>query len=215
MKRIQINEPLNQQNNLFMKFKIALLILLGAFLSQSCSTNNNQKKMLQEIKDNQEITQLLYRNVRSIDRLDLELMKSTYWPDAIQDHQDPINPIDYSGNAWEFCEFAVNALAGVERTHHRLSNILIEINGDKAYAEAYVYAYHYYKTPEGNKEGTLLGRYQNRLEKRNGEWKIAYRLTIFDANFTVDATDIWSKDFRNLGQRFPDDKSYEIKKFNK
>jgi len=201
-----------------MKIKITLLTLLVAIISQSC-TNKNQKnmdnKILQEVKDHQDITQLLYRNVRSIDRLDLELMKSTYWSDAIQDHQDPINPIDYSGNAWEFCEFAVKALADVERTHHRLSNILIEIDGDKAYAEAYVYAYHYYKTLEGNKEGTLMGRYQNRLEKRNGEWKIAYRLTIFDANFTVDATDIWSKDFRNLGQRFPNDKSYEIKSLDK
>lgn len=167
------------------------------------------KKLLQEVKDHQEITHLLYRNVRSIDRLDVDLMKSTYWPDAIQ---DPINPIDYSGNAWEFCYYAVSELAKIERTHHRLSNITIDINGDKAYAEAYVWAYHYFKTPDGNKEGILLGGYQNRMEKRDGEWKIAYRLTIFDANQTMDATDTWGDQFRNMGKRFPEDQSYVIQK---
>ncbi|MGB0975968.1 MAG: nuclear transport factor 2 family protein [Prolixibacteraceae bacterium] len=169
-------------------------------------------KMLQEVKDQLDITQLLYRNVRSIDRLDLDLMKSTYWPDAIQDHQDPINPIDYSGNAWEFCEYAVSELAKIERTHHRLSNIIVEVDGDKAYAEAYVWAYHYVVTPDGNKEGILLGRYQNQLERRDGEWKISYRLTIFDSNQTLDASDVWDDDFRNLGKRFPEDQSYEVRK---
>ncbi|MCT4613749.1 MAG: nuclear transport factor 2 family protein [Marinifilaceae bacterium] len=193
------------------RLKSFLYLSIVLIIAQSCNSNSEIKsKELREIKDRQDITQLLYKNVRSIDRLDLELMKSTYWKDAIQDHQDPINPIDYSGNAHKFCEFAVKALGEVERTHHRLSNLYIEIDGDKAYAEAYVYAYHYYKTDKGNKEGTLLGRYQNKLEKRNGEWKISYRLTIFDANFTVDASDRWNKDFRNLGKRFPEDQSYNI-----
>lgn len=174
--------------------------------------NESMVKKIQEVKDYQDITQVLYRNVRSIDRLDLNLMKSTYWEDAIQDHQDPINPIDYSGNAWDFCDFAVKALSEIERTHHRLSNIIIDINGDKAFAEAYIYAYHYYKTSEGNKEGILLGRYQNQLEKRNGIWKISYRLTIFDTNQTNNASDTWNADFRNMGKRYPDDKSYKLKK---
>jgi hypothetical protein len=186
-----------------------LLLLL---VSATKKDNTMDTKLLQELKDHQDITQLLYRNVKSIDRLDADLMKSTYWPDAIQDHQDPINPIDYSGNAWEFCDYAISELAKVERTHHRLSNITIDVNGDKAYAEAYVWAYHYFKTPDGNKEGILLGRYQNRLEKRDGEWKIAYRLTIFDANQTMDATDTWGDQFRNMGKRFPEDQSYEIQK---
>jgi len=188
-----------------------LLAVLGLAAS-SCTKKADtiDAKAIQVVKDYQDISQLLYKNVRSIDRLDANLMKSTYWSDAIQDHQDPINPIDYSGNAWEFCDYAISELAKVERTHHRLSNIIIDINGDKAFVEAYVWAYHYFKTPQGNKEGILLGRYQNRLEKRNGEWKIAYRLTIFDANQTFDATDIWLDDFRNMGKRIPDDKSYKI-----
>jgi len=192
------------------KLTYLVLCLFALGFSQSC-TNKMDNSLIQELKDNQDITQLLYRNVKSIDRLDLELMKSTYWEDAIQDHQDPINPIDYSGNAWEFCDYAVSELAKIECTHHRLSNITIDINGDKAYAEAYVWAYHYVKTPEGNKEGILLGRYQNKLEKRNGEWRIAYRLTVFDANQMFDATDVWSDDFRNMGARLHDDKSYEIR----
>jgi len=193
------------------RISITLLAVIGLAAS-GCDkkTEAMDTKTIQEVKDYQDITQLLYKNVRSIDRLDTDLMKSTYWPDAIQDHQDPINPIDYSGNAWEFCDYAVSELAKIERTHHRLSNIIIDMNGDKAYAEAYVWAYHYFKTPQGNKEGILLGRYQNRLEKRDGEWKIAYRLTIFDANQTFDATDVWADDFRNMGKRFPEDKSYKI-----
>jgi quinol monooxygenase YgiN len=160
--------------------------------------------------DRQKITQVLYRNVRSIDRLDTDLMKSTYWPDAIQDHQDPIYPIDYSGNAWEFCDFAISELAKIDRTNHRLSNVMIELNGDRAYAEAYVRAYHIAGKEGEKKEGILLGRYQNIMERRNGEWKILYRLTIFDANRSFDATEVWIDNFRNLGDRYPRDISYKV-----
>lgn len=39
---------------------------------------------LQQVWDRQKIEQLMYRHVSSLDRMDAELMKSTYWAEAIE-----------------------------------------------------------------------------------------------------------------------------------
>ena len=62
-------------------------------------------------------------------------------------------------------------------TRHSLSNHTCEIDGDVAHTETYGTFFGH------NHDGTvdLVGvRYNDRLEKRNGEWKIADRVTVID-----------------------------------
>ncbi len=155
------------------------------------------EKKLQQVWDRQEIEQLMYRHARSLDRMDAELMKSTYWEDAIEEHQDPIYPdlFHWNDNAWAFVPVAMEGFKNLKVTQHRISNILIELEGDTATAETYVWAYHVHEENGVDKEGILGGRHSFKLEKRSDEWKILHRLTIFDWNQNQDATAAWSDNF--------------------
>ncbi len=175
-------------------------------------------QMLKQVWDRQEITQLMYRHARSLDRMDANLMKSTYWPDAIEEHQDPIFPDQffYNGNAWAFVPIAMEGFKSIKFTHHRISNVLIELDGDKATAESYVYAYHVHVEDGVDKEGILGGRHHFRLEKRDGEWRIKHRSTVFDWNQNQEASAIWSKNFadkyRNKRNHNDDSYNYLLQK---
>jgi len=155
------------------------------------------EQRLQEVWDRQEIEQLMYRHARSLDRMDGELMKSTYWEDAIEEHQDPIYPelFYWNDNAWKFVPEAMKGFTNLKVTQHRISNILIELDVNKATAETYVWAYHVHEEDGVEKEGILGGRHYFELEKRNDEWRIKHRLTIFDWNQNQDASAVWSDNF--------------------
>ena len=97
-------------------------------------SNKTMEQKIQEVWDRQEIEQLMYKHARSLDRMDGELMKSTYWEDGIEEHQDPIYPelFHWNDNAWKFVPEAMNGFTNLKVTQHRISNVLIELDGDKA-----------------------------------------------------------------------------------
>jgi hypothetical protein len=55
---------------------------------------------------------------------------------------------------------------------HFVSNVLIELEGDVAWVESYLLAYH--RTAEQT-DRLFAGRYVDRCERRDGEWRIARR----------------------------------------
>jgi len=180
---------------------VFVALTVGMSLLQSCTTKNTESmdtKKLQQVWDRQEIEQLMYRHARSLDRMDAELMKSTYWSEGIEEHQDPIYPEHFfwNDNAWKFVPEAMKGFTNLKITQHRISNILIELDGDKAAAETYVWAYHVHTDENGvDHEGILGGRHHFKLEKRNDEWRIMHRSTIFDWNQNQKATAVWSDKF--------------------
>src|SRR6202042_2408753 len=62
------------------------------------------------------ISDAILRFARGADRSDLELMRSAYWPDATDDHGN------FSGNALEFTEFAIEVLKRFRATMHFITN---------------------------------------------------------------------------------------------
>lgn len=171
---------------------------------------------LQELLDKQELTEIMYKFARALDRVDGELMKSTYWEDAIEEHQDPIFPdlFFYNGNAHKFVDPAMTAFKTLKVTQHRISNPLIEINGDSAGAECYVWAYHVHEEDGVDKEGILGGRHLFKFERRKGIWKIKHRSTVFDWNQNQAATAIWAANYSDKlrGKRDKSDDSYNYLK---
>jgi len=152
---------------------------------------------LQELLDKQEITEVMYKFARALDRVDGELMKATYWEDAIEEHQDPIFPDKFfwNDNAHKFVLIAMDGFKHLKATQHRISNPLIELDGNKASAECYVWAYHLHEEDGVDKEGILGGRHLFKFERRNGEWKILHRSTIFDWNQNQDASAVWGEEY--------------------
>jgi ketosteroid isomerase-like protein len=135
-------------------------------------------RFISELADRQAINEVLIRYCRAVDRLDMELLASVYHPDAIDDHGD------WVGDAPTFVSRAKHFMTKhFEATQHRLSNITIELDGDVAYVESYVLATHILA-----ENGIEVGgaRYVDRFERRQGEWRIAYRTVVMDWYLTGD-----------------------------
>lgn len=150
-----------------------------------------------ELWDKSEITEIMYKFARSLDRMDGELMKACYWEDATEEHQDPIYPdkFFYIGNAHTFVPIAMKGFESLKVAHHIVTNPIIELDGDVARAEAYVYAYHIHEEDGVDIEGILFGRHLFNFEKRNDQWKIMHRSTIFDSNQQQISTAKWGKNY--------------------
>jgi hypothetical protein len=162
---------------------------------------------LQLLCDELAIRKVLAEYCRAVDRCDQKLLKSVYWPDAVDNHGV------FSGNAWEFADFVMPLLRQMQRTMHQISNVLIELNSDRANVETYVCAYHLMETEQGPTDVIFLGRYLERFERRKGEWRIADRLVVMDWNRNHPATVRWEGDIygpmKTHGQRHPTDASYQ------
>ena len=162
---------------------------------------------LQELVDRQKIYHVLTSYCRALDRCDVELMKAVYWEDGYDDHGV------FAGNAQEFAEFIIRGIQEwFEVTQHTISNIHMELEGDVAHTEAYLFAYHkvaanrhkvgdWFGENYLQKFGALVdggntqdffygGRYFDRLEKREGIWRIAKRTVIMDWNLNQPSSEI-------------------------
>jgi ketosteroid isomerase-like protein len=123
--------------------------------------------------DKQEIHETLLRYFRGIDRCDAELIASAFHPDAVAEH----GPNQFTG-----ADIGERTSTGM-REHYRASmhftgNQMIELHGDVANVETYNFNYHL-QDREGREELFVRAiRYVDRLERRDGEWKIARRRVI-------------------------------------
>jgi hypothetical protein len=121
----------------------------------------------------QEIADVIYRYARGIDRLDFDLVRSCYHPDAYDDHGM------FQGGVEECIAFVRDFLPRYAATQHFMGNMLIEVaaEGERARAETYAVAYHRKALADGSGKDDVFGiRYVDRFERRGGEWKIAHRV---------------------------------------
>lgn len=155
--------------------------------------------------DKQEIHDVLMRYCRGIDRCDEELLRSVYHPDATDDHGQ------FKGKAADFIPWALQALQRDERTTHFLCNELIEVQGDIAHCESYLFAVHRRKTKAGTAtvDLTFGGRYVDRFERRDGLWKIAHRQVIFEWSRLDPVDACYTLDQFVTGQRSREDAVYK------
>jgi hypothetical protein len=122
--------------------------------------------------DRQDVEDCVKRISRGIDRFDRELFLSGYHADGVIDVGDFVGPPDrvYAAGA-ELHE------RGQSATQHYLTNHACEVEGDVAHAETYwLYA-------GANRDGTTAlvgGRYLDRLERRDGAWRIAFRRAVLE-----------------------------------
>lgn len=126
-----------------------------------------------------QIRDVLMRYSRGVDRLDVETLKTCFHPDSTDDHGH------FKGNGHDFAEFIVGSLR--ERAHHTthaVANTNIEItdlDAGHARAESYGLAF-LRRTGEDGEEwlDVFFGRYIDRFERRDGEWRIADRVVVHD-----------------------------------
>ena len=100
----------------------------------------------------------------------------------------------------------------MEHSVHMLGNILISLEGEKAAVESYLWSVAVV-AGGGTREVLVCGRYLDRFERRNGEWRIAERMVVHDWFRENPDTGDWSKgpfgmSGLALGAGSRDDKSY-------
>jgi hypothetical protein len=142
---------------------------------------------IDDLVAHQEIRDVLIRYTRGIDRRDRELVRSCYHPDAHDDHGP------FKGSVDDFLDWLEAMHAYFASTMHFIGNQLVEVRGDVADAESYCVAYHR-RAAVGREPAydLVIGlRYVDRLERRDGEWRIADRLCVFDWTRRDDVTAEW------------------------
>ena len=127
---------------------------------------------LSDLIDEHLIHKALSRYWRGVDRCNVALIQSAFHADAIDHHAG------HDRLAHDFAQAAVERMPLVAPggTQHSVSNVSIELNGDKAWCEAYYHAIH----NAGDTLNEMFGRYVHRFERRDGEWKIAERWAVLD-----------------------------------
>jgi len=121
-----------------------------------------------------QIQQVLARYSRGIDRMDRELILSVYWEDAYDSHGV------CEGNREAFADWIGENMTRYAASNHMLGQSLIEIEADHADCETYFAAFHHLPGQDGDLMVVVGGRYHDRFERRNGEWRIHRRRVLFD-----------------------------------
>ena len=143
------------------------------------------------IADRMAIQECLFRYVRGVDRKNWSLVRSAYHPDAYDDHGN------YKGGIDGFIDSLVQRHATIEQSMHVIGNIVIAFDGpDSALLEAY-FITHQRLSPEAGDarlpylrggsvrpdqavETEVIGRYVDRMTRRDGAWRIAHRTVVFE-----------------------------------
>ena len=130
---------------------------------------------LRVLLDQQELASLVTRVCRAVDRCDEELLLSCYHPDAIDDHGS------VKGSPTDLLAHLRKATMDPARgpVQHSVTNMLFDVRGDEAWGESYV------ESRVVMPDGTLqvgMGRYVDRYQRRQGEWRIAHRRVILEAS---------------------------------
>lgn len=129
---------------------------------------------LTSVIDRETIRDCLARVARGEDRRDAELLRSAYWPDATDDHGI------FLGTFKEYLDWVVPGAPAVLVTLHTLGQSLIALRGNSAMVETHVTAYHRIDMGSEERDIVIGGRYLDRMEKRNREWRIAKRTMLYD-----------------------------------
>jgi len=166
----------------------------------------NLRRNVQELKDRAAILDCIATHARGCDRHDVALLSSTYHADGIDEHGTATIP------GPEYAAWTNAAHAATSDAHlHNVTTHTCEIDGDDAHAESYVLVALLGK--DGKTATMMCGRYIDRLERRDGAWKIAVRRSTVELAFTADASLLQTEFFKNQrfikGARDRSDLSYE------
>jgi hypothetical protein len=142
---------------------------------------------LARLADQQDIRDVVYRYCRGIDRRDFDLVRSCYHSGATDDHGD------FRGTIDEFIPYVQDRLQRFECTMHFVGNVLVEVADDAARCESYTVAYHRVPPSRTKPERDFVVnlRYVDDFERRDGEWRIATRVCVFDFSRIDPVVDGW------------------------
>jgi hypothetical protein len=159
-------------------------------------------ELLRATADRQQISDLIYRYCRAVDRIDVELGYSVWHEDGLAEYEG-----FYSGTG----RGVIDKICAQHRLllghSHQISNIIIELDGERAGSESYVTATLRMLDDERLKQMMVWSRYIDRWSRRNGRWGIDKRVTIRDFD---EVRQVVAMSQSKWGRRDASDSSYEV-----
>ena len=151
---------------------------------------NELETRLQTLVDRQAIMDCLVRFSRGMDRFDRELFLSAFHVDAT------IAAGSFVGGPAALYEWA-SALheQGQHATQHDLLNHTCQIDADVAHTETY---YLFVGRNRDDSNWLAGGRYLDRLERRDGQWRIALRTNVIEWSGMLPSTPLPFADVPDL-----------------
>lgn len=125
---------------------------------------------LATVLDERAISRVVHRFCLAVDERDMDAVRSCYWPEAVDDH-------DFvKGGPEVIIEWLEKSLPGHLSTMHHLGALQIDVAGDAATAVSTVMAVHVGEPVDDPRRNFVAaGRYHDRFERRDGEWRIIHR----------------------------------------
>jgi len=153
---------------------------------------------LDEIDTAEAILENELRYTRGLDRHDEALIRDSYWPDAAVTY-GVLRPVS------ELVPWANETHAKRAGHQHHVTGLILDVEGDVAHEEGYIlFSADLIRdtgadtrgapTPGRLKAGTLAtlgtGRYVNRYERRNGQWKMIVHEYVHDLSVRLKPGDL-------------------------
>ncbi|HXY64409.1 MAG TPA: nuclear transport factor 2 family protein [Mycobacterium sp.] len=150
------------------------------------------KRDVAYLMDRTTIMDCIAGHARGCDRHDLDLIAAAYHGDGIDEHGSMTNL------GAEYGDWANRTHAATSQVHtHNITTHSCEIDGDNAHAESYVIVV--LLSLDGRTAQFISGRYIDRLERRDGRWRIAVRRSTVEVMFLADASVLQSSFFKDTG----------------
>jgi hypothetical protein len=140
----------------------------------------------------EEIRACLARLARGEDRRNGALIAASLWPDSVTDYGV------FRGSFDEYFAWVIPGSDAITNTQHLLGQSHIELAGDSASVETQVQSSHRVETEGGPRDMVIGGRYLDRFERRDGEWRIAARTMLYDWSQDWGAAADWSQGVMGL-----------------
>jgi hypothetical protein len=160
---------------------------------------------LRDLTDRHAITDLIYRYCRAVDRLDVPLGHSLWHEDGIADYGETVYRGSGRGAIDHICAQHRNTL----HHSHQVSNILIDLDGDRAGSESYAIAALRVRRGARLLQMTVWTRYIDRWSRRAGRWGLEQRIAIRDFD---EVRDVVALADHEVGRRDRSDPSYAVLK---
>ena len=157
---------------------------------------------IDEVSARLEITDVLLRLGRGIDRNDVTLVTAAFHPEATLSLGYYVGDLGgYLARFRAMAEAPVQPLSGVQ---HRVGNMSVEAVGDTARVESYYDVCWRRQLPDGGAVDELAAaRALDKLERRGGVWAITSRTLVWDwaASFPAGPTPWTGSDAHVVGAR--------------
>jgi hypothetical protein len=156
---------------------------------------------LQWLIDRMKIRDCLGRYTRGLDRHDAELIASAFWPGARISYRGR-----FEGTLADFAEWSNRSHAERWSQHsHNITNQNVLLDDDRGGADVESYVLFFHRSLSETVD-VGIGRYLDRFEQRDGEWRISAREFVVDMMFKAEP--LTFNAFFTVGQWGEADPSY-------